>query len=580
MVSSTHWLASASGMAALEEGGNAFDGAVAAGLTLQVVEPHNNGLGGEAPSIFYSAESGTVGVVNAQGPAPQDATITRFAELGLDMIPGIGPLAACVPGAFDGWMLLARLGRLPLGHLMRYAISYAENGYPVTMELAEEIAGVEEILASEWRSSAELYLPSGRPARPGTILRNTALATTYRQILREAEAAGRDRDAQIDAARNAFYRGFVAQDIDDYIASSQVWDGTGEPHRGWLRADDLARFRAKLEDPVTFAYGDNEVHKAGPWSQAPVFLQQLALLDGFDIGAMEPNGPDFIHTVTECAKLAFADREAWYGDPDFADVPLEGLISADYASSRRALIDDRASLDLRPGSVDGRLPRLPSLPGSGPEPLIASAQLHTGGAPPGPRGGDTCHLDVVDREGNLVSATPSGGWLQGSPVIPKLGFALTTRAQMFWLEEGLPNSLAPLKRPRTTLSPSLVTRDGSPYLAFGTPGGDCQDQWPLLFFLHHIHFSANLQDAIDAPVFHTTHFPSSFFPREQRPGELVVEATVPEWVRQELVHRGHRVVLAPEWSLGRTTAVAFDHPTGSMVGAANPRGGQAYVAGR
>jgi gamma-glutamyltranspeptidase / glutathione hydrolase len=577
MVSSTHWLASASGMAALEEGGNAFDAAVAAGLALQVVEPHNNGLGGEAPSIFYSADTGVVRVVNAQGPAPHAATIDRFSELGLDMVPGTGLLAACVPAAFDGWMVLARHGRLPLGRLMRFAISYADGGYPVAQELADEISLVEDTLASHWPDSAALYLPSKRPPGPGTMLRNPALAATYKRILREAEAAGRDRDAQIEAARDAFYRGFVADAIDRFVARSRVWDGAREPHSGWLSAEDLSRYRAGYEDPITFAYGGLEVHKTGPWGQGPVFLQQLALLEGFDLSTMDPRGPEFIHTVMECAKLAFADREAWYGDPAFVDVPLGSLLAGAYSDSRRGLVGQQASLDLRPGSVDGRTPRLPAA-------VYAPDALHHPQASSSPsvrtHAGDTCHLDVVDKDGNLVSATPSGGWLQGSPVIPELGFALTTRAQMFWLEEGLPGSLAPGKRPRTTLSPSLATRDGDPYLAFGTPGGDCQDQWPLLFFLHHVHFSSDLQLAIDAPTFHTTHFPSSFFPREQRPGELVIEATFEESTRRALAQRGHRVTVAPAYSLGRTTAVARDHRTGLLFGAANGRGKQAYAAGR
>ena len=578
MVASTHWLASAGGMAALEAGGNAFDAAVAAGLILAVVEPHMNGLGGEAPALFYRAADDLLKVIDAQGPAPGAATIDHFRDLGLDLIPGTGLLAACVPAAFDGWMLLAGLGRLQLRELMGFAISYAERGYPVVPELAAAIGENERLFAEEWPDSAALYLASGEAPRPGTLLRNPALAAALRKVLAEAEARSSDRDAQIEAARDVFYRGWVAEVIDGYVAGSEVGDDSGRRHRGFLNADDLDRYRASFEDPVSLAYGDREVHKTRPWGQGPVFLQQLALLEGFDLAGMEPAGAEFIHVVTECAKLAFADREAWYGDPAFVDVPMDELLDPSYAASRRALVEEEASLEMRPGTVAGRRPRLPRL-------LVhPEAALGASGAPmstpPMARGpGDTSHVDAVDREGNLVSVTPSGGWLQSSPVIPELGLSLTTRAQMFWLEQGLPNSLAPGKRPRTTLSPALASRDGRPYLAFGTPGGDGQDQWPLQFFLRHVHFGANLQEAIEAPAFHSAHFPSSFFPREQRPGELVVEAAVSEDVRRELARRGHRVVVAPQWSLGHTTAVARE-PDGRLLGAANPRGVQAYASGR
>jgi gamma-glutamyltranspeptidase / glutathione hydrolase len=286
-----------------------------------------------------------------------------------------------------------------------------------------------------------------------------------------------------------------------------------------------------------------------------------------------PGSAEYLHTVLECAKLAFADREAWYGDPSFADVPVVELLSAPYAEERRALIGDEASSELRPGSPAGRPPRLPSFR------PVAAASAVPGTGEPTLRMGDTCHVDVADRYGNLVAATPSGGWLQGSPVIPSLGFPLGTRAQMFALEEGLPNSLAPGKRPRTTLSPSLALRDGGPYLAFGTPGGDQQDQWSLAFLLGHVHFGLNLQAAIEAPAFHTTHFPSSFYPREAFPGRVHIEGRCSPEVIKELRRRGHEVQVEGDWSLGRLSAVARA-PDGTLRGAANPRGGNGYAVGR
>jgi gamma-glutamyltranspeptidase / glutathione hydrolase len=556
MVSSTHWLASAAGMRMLEHGGNAFDAAVAAGLTLQVVEPHMNGPGGDLPALFWSQRMGEVRVLCAQGPAPAAATIGRYRELGFELIPGTGPLAACVPGAFDGWMLLLRdFGTARLADVMAPAIGYAERGYPLVPDIAAAIAEVEPLFREEWTSSGDLYLADGVP-RPGTLFRNPALAATYGRIVREAERGSPSREGQIDAARDAFYRGFVAEAI--------------LGHGGLIAGDDLASWEAGYEPPVTFDYHGLTICKTGPWGQGPVFLQQLALLDGFDLEAMGPGSAEYLHTVVECAKLAFADREAWYGDPSFGDVPMRELLSEPYSAGRRELVTEEASLELRPGAPAGRPPRLPSF---GP----AAATL--GAGEPTLRTGDTCHVDVADRFGNLVAATPSGGWLHSSPVIPSLGFPLGTRAQMFTLEEGHPNSLAPRKRPRTTLSPSLALRDGEPYLAFGTPGGDQQDQWSLAFLLAHVHFGLNLQAAIEAPAFHTTHFPSSFYPREAFPGRVHVEGRCPPQVVDELRRRGHEVQVEDDWALGRMSAVARG-ADGTLRGAAGPRRMQGYAVGR
>jgi gamma-glutamyltranspeptidase/glutathione hydrolase len=297
-----------------------------------------------------------------------------------------------------------------------------------------------------------------------------------------------------------------------------------------------------------------------------VFLQQLLLLEGFDLVALGHASAAYVHTVTECAKLAFADREAWYGDPLFVDVPVDLLLSPDYAEERRALVGDEASAELRPG---GRSPRLPR--------PVTGAPLAAGVGEP--TRGDTVHLDVVDRWGNMVSATPSGGWLSGAPAIPELGFCLGTRAQMFWLEEGLPSSLAPGKRPRTTLSPTLVGRGGEPYLAIGTPGGDQQDQWTLNTFLAHVHFGLNLQEAIDAPGHHTEAFPSSFYPRQTRARHVAVEERAGPAAIEGLRRRGHDVEVSPAWSLGRVTAAARERD-GILKAAANPRAMQGYAAGR
>ncbi len=555
MVASTHWLASAAGMAVLEHGGNAFDAAVATGLALQVVEPHLNGPGGEVPILLYD---GRVHVICGQGPAPAAATIERFRALGLDLVPGTGPLAACVPGAFDAWMLLLRdFGTMELADVLCYAIGYALDGFPALPQIVATIARVEGLLRDEWPASAELWLPV--PA-VGARLRNPTLAATYGRVA--AEAVGPTREARIDAARAAWYRGFVAEAIANAVAEPAM-DSSGERHAGLLSGDDLAGFRATLEEPVSLGFRGWTVFKTQPWGQGPVLLQQLTLLDGFDLVGMGFLSADHVHTVVECAKLAFADREAWYGDS--APVPLAELLSREYADERRALVGAEASGELRPG---GRDPRLPELVGAPAAAGVGEPTL-----------GDTCHLDVADRHGNLVSATPSGGWLQSSPAIPGLGFCLGTRAQMFWLQEGLPASLLGGRRPRTTLTPSLATHDDGTVLAFGTPGGDQQDQWSLGLFLAHAVFGRNMQEAIDAPAFHTAHFPSSFYPRAAQPRRVEIEGRVDGAVIGELRRRGHDVAVADPWSLGRLSAVSRA-PDGTLRAAANPRGMQGYAVGR
>jgi gamma-glutamyltranspeptidase/glutathione hydrolase len=557
MVASTHWLASAAGMAVLEQGGNAFDAAVAAGFTLQVVEPHLNGPGGDLPALLWRAGDEPT-VLCAQGTAPRAATITRYRdELGLELVPGTGPLAAVVPGSFGGWLTMLRdYGTLPLRDVLRFAIGYAEDGYPVVPPIAGAIRNVEALFRDEWATSAALYLPV---PKPGTLHRNPQLAATYRRILDES-------NGDIDAALDCWYRGFVAEAFVEFQA--QAWmDSSGERHAGLLAEEDLRGWRPAYEQPLAVDYHGLTVLKAGPWSQAPVFLQQLRLLEGFDLTAMGHASAEYVHTITECAKLAFADREAWYGDPEFFDVPMELLLSRAYADERRALVGDDASAELRPGGPDPQLPapvrgNVPVAPGVGE-----------------PTRGDTVHLDVVDRFGNMVAATPSGGWLWGAPVFPVLGFCLGTRAQMFWLEEGLPNSLEPGKRPRTTLSPTLVARDGEPYLALGTPGGDQQDQWTLQVLLAHAHFGMDLQAAIDAPNHHTEAFPSSFYPRETRVRHVAVEERAGAETIDGLRERGHDVEVSPPWSLGRVSAVGRERD-GQLKAGANPRSMQGYAAGR
>ncbi|MCW2497331.1 gamma-glutamyltransferase [Jatrophihabitans sp.] len=572
MVSATHWLASAAGMAVLEAGGNAFDAACAAGFTLQVVEPHLNGPAGDLPVIFAGPGSETT-VLCGQGPAPAGATIAHYRGLGFDLIPGSGPLAASVPGATSAWLTLLRdHGTKTLRDVLDAALGYAAGGIPVLPQIARSIGTVAPLFRSDWTTSAEVYLPGGAVPAAGSWLTNPALAGVWTRLITEAEAATSSREGQLEHALHAWSQGWIAEEIDAFAGTPWL-DSSGERHAGVLTGADLAAWAPSYEAPATLEYDGWTVAKTGPWGQGPVLLQQLALLP-------QPGTPgtaDFVHQVVEASKLAFADREAWYGDA--TDVPLQALLSAEYGAQRRALIGAHADLTLRPGLPGARLPQAVLTAGERADdtydPTSSDPTVSRTGDEPR---GDTCHVSVGDRWGNLVACTPSGGWLTSSPVIPALGFPLGTRLQMAWLEEGLPNSLRPGRRPRTTLSPSLALRDGRPALAFGTPGGDQQDQWQLGFLLNHLS-GMNLQEAIDAPAFHSTHFPSSFYPREAHPGQLVVEERIGADVVAELRRRGHDVVVSSAWSLGRMCAVSQDG-RGHLAAAANPRGMQGYAAGR
>ena len=588
VVTSTHWLASGAGMAILEKGGNAFDAAVAAGFVLQVVEPHNCGPGGEVPIIFCTGGNPVAKVICGQGSAPTAATVEHFRALGLELVPGIGLLPAVVPGAFDAWLRLLRdYGSFGLREVLEPAIGYALNGYPLVPQACAVIEGARRLFKEEWLTSAAVYLNQGETPKPGELRRNQALGETYARVLKEAESIGGDREAQIEAARNVWYRGFVAETIESFCRSQAVMDTSGQKHTGLLTADDMASWQASEEPATSYDYGDYTVFKTGPWGQGPVFLQQLALLKGFDLSETGPASDEFVHTVIEVSKLAHADRDAFYADPKFVEVPMVTLLSDSYNDARRAQVGTDASLELRPGQIEGfdgsvdfRLPGTTSVAyreargfGAGAGIRYADRQLRFQVSH-----GDTCHLDVIDHRGNMVSATPSGGWLQGSPVIPELGWGLNTRGEMFWLDESLPGSLRPGKRPRTTLTPTLAFKNDEPYLAFGTPGGDQQDQWSLHAFLRHVHFDMNLQAAIDAPEFHTKHLVDSFFPRECEAGHLSLEGRFAPEVIQALHDRGHDVVVHDDWSLGQVCAAA--RIDGQLRAAASPRLMQCYAVGR
>jgi len=584
VVASTHWLASQSAMAMLEHGGNAFDAAAAGAFTLQVCEPHLNGPLGDAPILLRAAGEAEVRVLCGQGPAPIAATLETFKALDIDLVPESGLLPAVVPGAFNAWLtLLADYGTLDLETVLAPAIHYAQTGVPVVYQLHEAIGLHAQMFKDHWRTSEAVYLPGGTVPEIGSLLKNPELATLLRRLTGEAKTAT-GRQAGLQAARRFWSEGFVSETIDRFCRTQSVVDETGKAYGGLLTGDDMARWSARYETPVSIDYGGYNIHKCGPWSQGPVLLQNLRLLETTGIAGMEPAGVEFIHVVTEAMKLSYADRDTYYGDPEAVTVPLDRLLSRDYARQRSGLIGDVASVEFRPGEFSGYPWRLDYQAAVARQEL-AQAQAARGGgeptmmvAPPGK--GDTCHINVIDAQGNFVSSTPSGGWLTSSPVIPELGVALGTRLQMAWLDDSAPSGLRPGIRPRTTLTPTLVTReDGTPYLNLGTPGGESQDQWQLIFLLRHFHHGMNLAEAIDAPAFHSEHWPNSFSPRQARPAYLRLEGQFGPDIVAELRRRGHDVEHGEPWSEGRLSATSREKD-GRLRAAANPRGMQGYAVGR
>jgi gamma-glutamyltranspeptidase/glutathione hydrolase len=590
VAASTHWLASQTAMRMLEIGGNAFDAAVAGAFVLHVAEPHLNGPLGDVPILVHDASEDRQLVLCGQGPAPKAATIEAFERLGVrDVIPGNGLLAAAVPGAVDAWLMLAEeLGSLDLATILEPAVTYASEGVPLAYRVCETIEAHKALFETHWPTSAAVFLPGGHVPRPGSLFRNEALGRTYRRLVDEA-AGSRGRARQIRAARRAWSSGFVAEAVERWCRTATAMDQTGRENRALLTGADMAAWTAHFEDPIGYDYAGHRVLKCGPWSQGPVMLQTLALLKGVDLAGLDPVGADFVHLVVEAIKLAFADRDTFYGDPEGADVPLETLLGDDYSRERRRLIGREASHEYRPGTVAGHgypvdyeaacaraaLAAELAARGGG-EPTLARAVADAGSA----ASGDTCYISVIDRDGNMVSAMPSGGWLPSSPVIPEIGMPLGTRLQMAWLDPRSPAALRPGGRPRTTLTPTMVLRgDGAPYLCLGTPGGDGQDQWQTICLLRHLHHGLNLQEAIDAPSFHSEHFPSSFYPRQAVPARLVIEDRFGAAVIAELARRGHVVQASDGWSEGRLCA-ASRSGDGTLRAGANPRGMQNYAVGR
>ena len=588
MTASTHYLATAAGQSVLERGGNAADAAVACAFVLHVVEPHLNGPGGDLTALIAPAGEEPY-VLAGQGAAPAGATIGHYRSLGLDEIPGAGPLAAAVPGSVVAWLhLLATRGTWELRDVLSFALGLARDGHPVHENVVRVIDSVAPLFTEHWPTSAAQWMPEGRVPAGGDIITNPAWAQLLARLIAEGESTG-TREERIQAAIDLWGR-VVGEAAEEFVATP-TRHSDGRDHSGVLSAADLAAYAPAEEAPARLGFRGVDVVKAGAWTQGPALLMTLAILDAVaeadgDDRRLDPGTAMGIHTITEALKLALADRDAWFADPEGLDarglsVPLDELLSADYARERAALIGDEASREVRPGRPGGREPWMPPvrsvddnptpLPGSG-EPTLDRRT--------GAQRGDTCHLDVIDRDGFAISATPSGGWLQSSPTIPSLGFCLGTRLQMMWLDEASPSALMPGVRPRSTLSPTLIARDGRVVEALGTPGGDQQDQWQLLYLLRRLVGGYEPQQAIDAPMFHTDAMVASFAPRTVRPASLTVESRVGDEVIGELRARGHEVTVMGPWTLGRLSAVGVDPERGWLFAASNSRGAQGYAAGR
>jgi gamma-glutamyltranspeptidase/glutathione hydrolase len=561
VVAAGRTFAADAGARILAGGGNAIDAGVAATFAAAVVEISHFGLGGEAPMIIYSARDKKVVVINGQGPAPKAANPGLFK--GEKAPPSNGPLGATIPAVVDAAAIaLARYGTKSLSDVLAPAIALAD-GFPMydflTRYLQSERRGSEPY---EW--TMRTYYPEGRVTPPGEMFRQPNLAATLRALAAAEQAAlakGAGREQGIQAGRDAFYIGPIAERMTAAVRAAG----------GVMTAEDLASYRGKVEEPATATYRGYTIHKAGFWNQGPALLQALQILEGFDLASMGRGSPDAVHTITEAIKLAFADRDRYYGDPDFAEIPAAGLLSPAYAASRRALIDPRrASLDARPGDParGAALPAgwAPSMP--------------VPGAGPAPEPGDTTAVEVVDKDGNLFSATPSSGWLLGGAFVAgDTGVPMSNRMQAFRLEPESPNVLVVGKRPRTTLTPTVVLRDGRPFLAIGTPGGDSQEQQILLVLVNMIDFGQDVQAAIEAPRFNSLHPESSFGDHRAQPGVLEVESTLGDGVLAELKARGHLLRVRPSYGMSTgVVAAGIDLTTGRLRGGADPRRERALVA--
>ena len=568
VVSSGHYLATAAGFRILEQGGNATDAGVAAGIAINVTLPQWTGFGGVAPIIIHDAASGDTVSISGLGRFPKAASIDYFNKnCGGELPPGV--LRTVTPAAADAWITALRLyGTMSFEQVVTPALELAEGGFPIPATLQSALARTGDSLIGDsdgdgrWPSTSAVFFPGGRRPDIGDILIQKDLARTfYRLIEVERDHAGQGREVALQAARDYFYRGDIAEEIVQFV----------QKEGGLLTMEDLAEFSVGVETPPSIDYKGIQVYACGPWCQGPMNLHALKILEGFDLRGMGHNTAAYAHTVLEALKLAFSDRDAYYGDPDFVDVPLEGLISESYAQERRAAIDaGRASPEMP-------LPGDPwphqGMPARNGQP--ARPDLVAGGLP-----ADTSYACVVDRWGNAFSATPSDSF-GTSPIIPGLGFIASSRGSQTWLDPQHPSALAPGKRPRLTPNPALAMRDGKPLMPFGTPGGDVQPQSMVQLFLNVMEFGMDVQQAVEAPRFSTWSFPNSFWPHAYHPGLVGVEGRIDANVVSELSRLGHKVEVWDDFTprMGCLCAVNVDQKRGGRSGGADPRR-DGYAMGR
>jgi gamma-glutamyltranspeptidase / glutathione hydrolase len=572
MVSAGHYKASVAGNRILQNGGNAIDATVSMIFCLNILEPHNNGIGGHVPILIYMSKEKKVYAVSGQGFAPKAATINYFQKKGIDIIPGDGYLPACVPSVIGTCAeVLARFGTMSLTEIMQPVIELLENGLPVCHRLAVHLKDNAERYYENYPTTAEIFLKNGVP-KFGDIIYNHDLLKLFKEICKAEKAnKHKGRISGIEAGKNLFYKGAVPEKIVEFINNNPVLDVTGEFNDGLLTVEDFHAWEPSIEEPIHYDFMGHTVYKCPPWSQGPVLLQQLALLKNFEIESFNSTSDDYIHLLVESSKLAFADREYYYGDPLFDTVPLDILLSDKYNSHRSKLITDLASNKFIPGNVFGDKKISEIYRPFNVKEDAEYARLHRR---------DTTHCNSIDVHGNMAGATMSGGWITSSPIVKGMGFSLDTRAQMFYLNPNRSNSLAPHKRPRTTLSPTIVLKDKKPYMVFGVEGGDQQDQWSLQFLFNHLIFKDNIQAAIDKPKFHSLHFPASFYPRSSNPCKLIIEKSYAnEKIIKNLNERGHKVELVNDFSAGRIMASQIDTDRGIVLGAASPRLNMASAIG-
>ena len=557
-VTSEHYLAANAGADVLKAGGNAVDAAIGAVLVEGVVNPHQHTLGGECPILIQMASEKEPVVVNGNTMAPERATVASYLERGLSEVPEIGILAAGVPAALGALTTaLEKFGTMSFADVAGAALSLARHGFPVhrgMLYLADfGICDIEERIREEWRNTGEVYLPDGAVPEPGQLLRNPALADCLQTLVDREVATAGSREKGIEVVRREFYTGDIAGEIARH----------SELNDGFLARSDMEAHETRLERPVYVDFRDVRVYKCGPWNQGPALLQTLSILKNFPVSELEHNSAEYLHLIIEAVKLAFADREQWYGDPRFVDVPITGLLSETYGKMRSELIRmERAHPEIRPGDPRRNLAVLP-------------IEERLGGKS---WGHGTVHVDVIDKEGNMVAATPSGAWLKSSEVVKALGVPLGNRLMTFYLEpDHHPNLVAPFKQPRTTISPTLVHRNGTPWMVYGSMGGDQQDQWMLQFVLNRVVFNKTIGESIEAPKFSSHHCPGFFAPHESFINLVKIEPRVGQSVLDNLAAKGHDIEVAIDWTEGFLLAIERNPENGLLEAGYDPRGAKGDV---